>query len=190
MIEERRLRRIHKELVQWALAQITINEAAYILDVGCGRGMSLEALDKQNTEGRTYGVDRYEVNLAASRKRNIASIRSGKMKLYKSRVSHLPFDDQTMDLVTSMETYYFWHHPEDVIREMHRVLKYGGMVMLVLKYRSDADKHSEKYEQNVELLDLHVPSTQDLKHLLRGAGFENVIVTTKDEWQCAVGIKD
>lgn len=45
----------------------------------------------------------------------------------------MPFDDNTFDNITTVETYYFWPDKENDVKEVFRVLKQGGTVMLLLK---------------------------------------------------------
>ena len=53
----------------------------------------------------------------------------------------MPFDDNTFDNITAVETYYFWPDKENDVKEVFRVLKQGGTVMLLFEMlRTDDDR--------------------------------------------------
>ena len=66
-----------------------------------------------------------------SRRKNAALIASGRVDIRKALVSQLPFDPGTFDLVTAFETHYYWPDLAASMREIRRVLKPGGTLMIV-----------------------------------------------------------
>src|SRR5437588_221711 len=46
-------------------------------------------------------------------------------------VAHLPFRDGTFDLVSAVETHYYWRDLEACTREVARVLKPGGRLVII-----------------------------------------------------------
>ena len=54
----------------------------------------------------------------------------------------MSFQDDFFDLVTAFETYYFWTNFPDALKEIKRVLKPGGTLLLVneLIYGVTTDK--------------------------------------------------
>jgi ubiquinone/menaquinone biosynthesis C-methylase UbiE len=103
--------------------------APLVLDVATGTGrLPLVLLEEPTFQGRIVGLD-------LSRK--MLAVAAGKLRGYQNRVSllhnppeHLPFPDDTFDLVTCLEALEFMMHPHAVLREMVRVLRPGGLLVI------------------------------------------------------------
>lgn len=183
-LKEFRDRLRSRRLTEWALGQLVIEPDDHILDVGCGEGDALSVVSRENPGGRCYGVDISETALAASRRKNIVAVKSGKMKFYKASVSHLPFDDQCLHTVIAIDTYQYWHHPERGLMEIRRVLQYGGTVLIALG--TGADKGEVRSGSAAG----RVPDGEELRRKLLEAGFCNVTVEVSGDRECAVAKKE
>jgi len=53
-------------------------------------------------------------------------INTGRVEILRASVESLPFSDDMFDLVTAVETYYFWPDLVENLKEIRRVLKPGG----------------------------------------------------------------
>jgi ubiquinone/menaquinone biosynthesis C-methylase UbiE len=80
-------------------------------------------------EGNVYGVDHSEQSVAAARRTNRQGIAEGRVEIRQASVSALPFPDGLFDLVTVVETHYFWPDLPADMREILRVLKPGGTLV-------------------------------------------------------------
>jgi len=100
-----------------------------LLDVACGTGRVLQQMATAHPEVRYHGVDLspYYVKAARRRLRDLAEV-----SLSVENAEHLPYVDAHFDVVTSV--YLFHELPRNarrnVVREMFRVLKPGGLVVL------------------------------------------------------------
>ncbi len=91
-----------------------------ILDIGCGHGDFLQHLYARTPY--TYGIDPDEMALH-------------KNKIINNKVvgmaDNLPFQNDFFDLVVSAWVLEHLDHPEQVFREIYRVLKPGGKVIFL-----------------------------------------------------------
>ena len=144
----------HSELTDWALCHVNIKSGDHVLDVGCGGGRTVSKLCEMVGNGKVYGIDYSDLCIKKAEKLNHKSVLCGKVKLQKAPVSALPFDSDKFDLVTAVETYYFWPDKLNDLRAIWRVLKPGGKIMLVfemLKDKNDPEKWSKVEERlNIE----------------------------------------
>src|SRR5580704_16638285 len=109
----------HSGVSDWGLRHVVIEKDFTILDVGCGGGRTIEKLARLTPEGRIYGVDYASGSVAASRGRNARLIQAGRVEIKQASVSRLPFPDDTFDLVTAIETQYYW---PDLTADMKEIL--------------------------------------------------------------------
>ena len=121
----------HARLTDWALAQLAIRPNAAILDVGCGGGRTISRLATMVPQGHVQGVDYSQTCVDASRAFNRQLVDDGRVRVERASVASLPFSDRTFDLVTAVETHYYWPDLTANLREILRVLKRGGEVALV-----------------------------------------------------------
>jgi len=180
----------HALLTDWALAHIEIAVDAIALDVGCGGGRTLSRLAAMAPDGTVYGIDYAKGSVAQSRAHNRKLIKAGKVAVENASVSQLPFEDGKFDLATAVETQYYWPSVENDMREILRVLKPGGRLMIVAE--------SYKGAQNdwllgpvMKLLGSSRLSVHDQRALFLAAGFREfeVFEERKRGWLCAIGKK-
>lgn len=111
-----------------------------VADIGCGRGLLLNAAARRLTTGKAIGIDlwqradqsgnRPEVTLANAQAEGVAErveVKTGDMR-------ELPFEDQTIDVVVSSLAIHNIPDNEgrtQAVREIARVLKPNGQVALL-----------------------------------------------------------
>lgn len=99
--------------------------AARVIDVGCGTGDNLAALDAA-AGGPVVGVE-----LSPYAIRHAPRSPQGAVRVGVARAEHLPFPDACADLVTSMDV--IEHLDDDAaLADYHRVLRPGGKLLLTV----------------------------------------------------------
>lgn len=58
-------------------------------------------------------------------------LKDGRVEIQKASVSQLPFSDNKFDLVTAVETQYYWPDLDKDMEEILRVLKPGGTLIVI-----------------------------------------------------------
>jgi SAM-dependent methyltransferase len=187
----RNMNRGHAELTVWGLEHVMVQSRDTLLDVGCGGGATVARLAAMASEGKTYGIDYSPESVAASRRENHARIALGQVEIVLGSVSQLPFPDRMFDLVTAVETHYFWPDLTADTKEIFRVVKPGGTFLLI----AEAYKGG-KYDERLKKLDklrgelkfahLNIAEHRDL---FSAAGFSNIEVFEDYErgWVCVKG---
>lgn len=187
----RNMNRGHAELTEWGLTHVSVQNRDTILDVGCGGGVTLARLATMAPEGKTCGIDHSEESVAASRKANGASIAAGQVEVLLGSVSHLPFPDRKFDLVTAVETHYFWPDLLADTREILRVLKPGGTFLLIAEaYKGGKyDERLKKLDKLRETMKFAHLSIAEHRGLFSQAGFSEIQIFEEYEkgWVCALG---
>jgi len=177
----------HAGVTRWGLGHVAIGPDFTILDVGCGGGKTIETLAGAASAGRVFGVDYSGASVAVARTVNADGIAAGRVDIQEALVSQLPFAAATFDLVTAVETHYYWPRPTDDMREIARVLKPGGRFVLIAEtYRGE--RFGMLIAIPMLLLRARYLTVGEHRELLTAAGFADVAihVETRKGWICAV----
>jgi SAM-dependent methyltransferase len=180
----------HSKLTDWGLGQASVGKADWILDVGCGGGRTVQKLAALATEGKVVGIDHSVASVTASRKANRRAIEVDRIEIRQASVSQLPFGDKTFDLATAVETHYFWPDLAADTREVLRVLKPGGRLVVIAEaYRGG--KGDKRIRQLAELTEMKILSAAEHKEMLQSAGCSDVQVIEEYDkgWLCGIGRK-
>jgi ubiquinone/menaquinone biosynthesis C-methylase UbiE len=188
------MNRHHSKLTDWGLSHVSINNTSAILDVGCGGGRTINKLDSMAIAGIVHGIDYSEASVQASRKTNRRLIDGGRVEIQQASVSKLPFEDNTLDLVTAIETHLFWPDLPSDMREIFRVLKPGGALLIVAEIYKGG-KHVEGVRK--QIFEKHLAANMNLltpdehRALFASSGFGNVRIFEELDkgWICAIGKK-
>ena len=180
----------HSNLTDWGLTHVRIERNASILDVGCGGGRTIEKLAAMAPDGNVFGIDYAPGSVAASRAKNAKLVRGGRVTIEQATVSHLPFGADAFDLVTAIETQYYWPDLVNDMREIARVLKTGGALLVIAETYKGA-KYDFIEGPIMRLLGSSRLSVQDQRDLFARAGFGDVEVYEERAkgWICVKGVK-
>jgi len=182
----------HSRVTDWGLANVAIEKHFTILDVGCGGGRTLGKLVAAATEGKVYGVDYSEESVAASKRTNARSIELGRVEVRLGSVSELPFADSTFDLITAVETHFWWPDLPGDLREIFRVLKPGCTFIIIAEVYKGADTAMAKLcEKTAPHSGMTLLNRDQHRDVLAHAGFSDVQVRVNADqgWICATGRK-
>lgn len=141
------------------IRRILRNEPARprILDIGCGTGANLEMLSEF---GDAEGVDVSSEALMFCRDRGLKDVKQG-------QAEHLPYEDESFQLVTGLDVVE--HLDDDLagLREMYRVLRPGGKALLFVPafmflwgVQDDISNHRRRY------------TLSELRDVVSRAGFQ------------------
>ncbi len=180
----------HSNLTDWGLQHVQIEKNFTVLDIGCGGGRTIQKLAAVATEGKVYGVDYAQGSVAASRNKNAATISGGRVNIQQGSVSQLPLTDNMFDLATAIETQYYWPDLPNDMREILRVLKPGGTLLVIAEtYRGG--RGSQLTAPIMRLLGSSSLSAEDQRDLFTKASYVDVQIFEEQRkgWICARGRK-
>ncbi len=184
----------HSGLTNWGLSFLEIEEDHKILDIGCGGGKTVNKLAKAIRNGKVYGIDHSDVSVRSSTKLNSYLIDQNKVEIQRASVSSIPYPDNSFDIVTAIETYFFWPNLESDMKEVLRVLRPKGKLLLVSEIvrKAENEKTIDRFARLVGTGDYMRYKTKDeLNKSFINTGYDNVIIheNMKHGWICGVGCK-
>ena len=180
----------HSKLTDWGLSHVRIAEAFHILDVGCGGGRTIEKLAAMAQSGKIYGIDYATGSVATSRARNKELIRDGRVEIQLAAVSRLPFAADAFDLVTAIETQYYWPDLVNDMREILRVLKPGGTLAVIAETYKGGSRDAA-LGPVMKMLGSPSLGVKEHRELFTQAGYMDVEISEERDkgWICVTGKK-
>lgn len=135
------------------LTHVTLAPDEFLLDVGCGGGASLKAAIKAAKSIRAVGIDPMPVMINAAREL------LPRADFYEASAEKIPLPGGVVTLALANCSAIHWEDIGLGLREVHRVLKQGGQLLLI----------EEAFATQTD--DARLNSPQDLPEHLKIAGF-------------------
>lgn len=162
----------HAPLTNWGLSLLSFQDQMTMLDIGCGGGATLQRLLKRSKKAKVYGIDISEESVAKAKKIN-ADVLDKQVFVTQGSAEKLPYDDGMFDVVTAVETVYFWPNLPHCLKEVRRVLKPGGRFAIMIEVL-DSDS---VWTNVVEGMTAYSPD--ELQKMLNEAGFIQIELHSK-----------
>ena len=160
----------HSGLTRWGLGFIDIASDTDALDIGCGGGRTVERLAKATAGGKVVGVDYSPDAVAVARKKNRVLINEGRVEIFQEAVSSMSFSDGAFSLITAFESHYFWPDFGNDLKEVHRVTKQDGQLLIVgALYKNK--KYDRRNQRIVDAIGMTYLSIEELREILKGVGY-------------------
>lgn len=154
----------HWHTAKHVLARMPVEEGDTVLDLGTGSGYALRALRDTKDAGRCYGVDASPKML-----RNAHSYTDDRnVGFLRGKFGALPFDDDSVDHVFSMEAFYYADDMRDALREVRRVLCSGGTFYCAVNFFEES-KQTHVWQEKVDV-EMTLWSRADYREAFRDVG--------------------
>jgi ubiquinone/menaquinone biosynthesis C-methylase UbiE len=153
---------------EWTVRLLDAQPGDHVLEIGFGPGLAIQKLLQQVPQVQIAGVDYSQTMVNAARQRNLKAITEGHADLRYGDAANLPFADTVFDRVYSIHSIYFWPRPLYTLREIRRVLKPGGILILTIQPEPEEAERSDPLEASSDFTGY---SGRRLEALLREAGF-------------------
>ena len=182
----------HKPLTNWAIAFMDIQPTDHVLDIGCGSGMAVKLISRIAIKGFVAGLDYSEEMVQQALRRNVIAVRAGRVTIEHGSVSSLPYDDASFDKVCTIEAFYFWPDPIGNLKEVRRVLKPGGRIIIAM----EGSKEVPNWQKSAALaarMGFPLYSGVETEEMLTAAGFGRAWFEAAPHkgwgWLCSLGVK-
>lgn len=148
-----------------------------LLDVGCGNGIFLSmVLNKFDVE--VSGIDISPGMIEKSKE-----LLDGRADPKVGDSEHLPWNDRSFDIVTCSASFHHYPGPELVLKEMKRVLRPGGILMIADPFTPN---NLLRFFVNLFMNfsksgDVRIYSQNEMQELLEKCGFTLIKWETKGE---------
>lgn len=158
-------------VLDFGLEYLRDNSEGHILELGCGVGRWIGSLAQKLPLAKCWGIDYsyqmlkrarefwiegkvLEIDLSNKgflRQRSINGFQLGNLQFGLAKASDLPFEEESQDLVLSSFLLDRLDNPEAGLREMYRVLRQSGRLILITPFNFNRSKHWQKFYPSKKL---------------------------------------
>ncbi|MEE8169959.1 MAG: methyltransferase domain-containing protein [Phycisphaerae bacterium] len=177
-----------EEVVRWRRGEDGARETAFsVLDVGCGTGIWASLVRAAGLPASVVGLD-FSPEMCRRARERADTVGANGTSFVNADSEHLPFRDGSFDLVTCSHSFHHYPHQQEVVRDMNRVLRPGGRLLLVDGFRDNIigwavfDVGVTRAEGNNVY---HVPWSE-MRGLFADAGFVDVCQRKFNIWAPAL----
>ena len=122
--------RLNRDAAAQVIELLDLTPGDSVLKIGFGPGIGIELLAQRMSVRFAAGIDPSREMLAQATARNAAAIAAGWVELRQGSADQIPFASGTFDRVMSINSVQAWPDAIAGMREVRRVLKADGQVVL------------------------------------------------------------
>lgn len=148
-----------------AAERLELDRDDILLDVACGSGVLLDRY--ASGVQHVAGIDLSDIQIDLARRRLEDRIADGSAEIIVGDAAHLPWDDGTFTAASCVGSLDYFANPDAALREMYRVLRPGGRVVVTY----GIDDRNEKAVAQAASWGLHYPTESEVRLLIEGTGF-------------------
>lgn len=169
-----RNRKLHPLVLERLIDLGALSTTPTVLEIGCGTGNYIRAIASE-TGATCTGVDpsREMLRIARGNSGQPEQGREG-VRFIEGAAEELPLADQTSDLAFSVDVIHHVQRRGEAVRELHRVLKPGGVAAIVTESEDDIRHRTPQVTYFPETIGVELkryPSIEVIERELVDAGF-------------------
>lgn len=161
---------------------IGLKAGSTVLNAGCGQGSTAARL-AQKFGYKVEGIDLLDFNIEHAKKRRTTKVLKARLNFRVGSYNNLPFKDNYFDSVYTMETLVHSPDYKKTLRELRRVLKPGG-TLVMFEYSMPAQGDMPEKERKVFEIINKGSAMHSYPHFIHGQfpkvllplGFKNIEV--------------
>jgi len=165
-----------------AVEMLGIQPTDSVLEIGYGPGDAIARLAERVPQGAVCGIDISHTMQRLASRRNRTLVRAGRVQLYEAGAESIPFPAASFERVVAINNFHIWDDRAAGLSEIHRVLKPGGLILLVARTAPAAPGKYVPPGLDDRAVDRAVVE-------IEAAGFEDLQVERRDAGRQVVGIR-
>ena len=161
----------HAKMADWGLSHLKMADPQTIVDLGCGGGRNAGELLKRYPDSHVTAIDYSELSVEKATEYNWEMVETGRCTVQQGDVSSLELTEESYDLATAFETFYFWPGLTPCFSQVAKILKPGGYFM-ICNESDGMDAASLKFEKIIDGMKTH--TIEEIETALKEAGFSKI----------------
>ncbi len=157
---------VHGTIYRNVAAALHLQPEDIYLEVGCGSGLFMKkyASTVQSITGLDHSRDMVKLATYHNRKR----VREGTAKFQQGEASQLPWKDASFSATAAIATFMFWLKPVESLKEIYRVLRPKGRLVISLGWNADDGKDHAKH---IKKYRIRLYTGKEMQAMFQEAGF-------------------
>jgi ubiquinone/menaquinone biosynthesis C-methylase UbiE len=148
---------LYKRLLDFAEIKNN-NNIDVLIDVGCGKGGGVSFYKDFYNFDNCIGIDLTNINI------NIAKKHSKSINFYVASATNLPINNNTVDIVTCVESVLYYDPILKFVKEIFRVLKNNGKILISMPInKQQEDNLKNTFLNNGFILDKEEDITKNVR---------------------------
>jgi ubiquinone/menaquinone biosynthesis C-methylase UbiE len=162
----------HKSIYISVAKVLQLQQDDDLLEVACGNGYFLKKYASHVHS--VAGLDLSELVVKMAKKKHRGRIKAGTAEFVHGDASQLPWEDSRFSVATSMGSFTSFPKPLESLKEIYRVLRPGGRVIVSIEWNAeDGLDHTKE----VEDYGMRMWTEDDIRATLKEAGFSEISIT-------------
>ena len=165
----------HRPLYKAVAEQLALTEEDDYFEIGYGSGIFM----KNYAAGvkTAAGVDISEDMVMLARHFNRRMVEEGRADLRLGDAGNLEWPDGSFTAAATVESFFYWPEPVDCLKEIHRLLKPGGRLVIAITANKD-DKHD--FSKMAAKSGFFLYGCDDIVRMTTEAGFSECVITRRN----------
>jgi ubiquinone/menaquinone biosynthesis C-methylase UbiE len=161
----------HRDFYKNAARALELKPDDRYLEIGFGSGIFIKKYASHASW--ISGIDYSEEMVKLASEINSDLVESRKAEFRNGIASSLPWDDNMFSVAAAIETFFFWPGPEKALKEIRRVLKPGGRLVIEMAYNKDDGLDHTKH---IKKMGLKLLSGKEMEKMLKVCGYSKICI--------------
>jgi ubiquinone/menaquinone biosynthesis C-methylase UbiE len=161
----------HNSIYQNVANVLKLQPEDDVAEVACGSGYFLK---KYTSHVRNVaGIDHSELMVQLAIKNNKERIGKGAAEFVHGEASKLPWEDGRFSVVTTMASFIGFSMPVESLKEMYRVLRPGGRVVISIEWHAE---DGMDHKREVKQWGMGLYTEDQVRAMMKEAGFPEITI--------------
>jgi len=166
------MNRGHKSIYDNVAKALELRVEDNLLEIACGNGHFIK--NYASHVHSVAGLDLSELCIKLATKKNKERIVAGSAEFVQGEVTQLPWEDNKFSVATSMASFMMFPKPMESLKEMYRVLRPGGRIVVCIEWNAEDGKDHSK---DIKKYGMQLWTENDARNMLREAGFSDIAIS-------------
>jgi ubiquinone/menaquinone biosynthesis C-methylase UbiE len=162
----------HKTIYKNVAAALNLQPEDDYIEIGCGSGVfiKLYASFVDSVAGLDYSEDMVKLTTKINHERVI----EGTAEFRQGDASQLPWKDKKFSAAAAIATFMFWPKPLVSLKEINRILRPGGRLVISLGWNADDGMNHTKQVKKYGII---LYTGKEMQDMFKKAGFSESSIT-------------
>ena len=162
----------HRTIYKNVAAALNLQPEDDYLEIGCGSGFFIKsyASHARSIAGLDHSEDMVKLASHYNRKR----IEAGTAEFRHGDAAQIPWEDEKFSAAAAIATFLFWPKPLESLKEIHRVLRPGGRLVISLGWNAD---DGLDHMEHVKKYGIKLYTGKEMQAMFQETGFSESSVT-------------